>query len=154
MLNNTDNLELVLKTLPGLENVLAREVKQLGGRHVKEMKRAVSCTGDLGFVYKANLWLRTALRILITVEHTKIRNEKELYNKVKALPWEELFDVNDTMAIDATVFSRQFKNSLYVAQRCKDAIADRFREKCDDKRPSVDTNHPKVLFISFQVYFL
>jgi len=144
MLNNTDHLNILVKTLPGLETVLAREIKALGGRQVRERKRAVSCMGDLGFVYKANLWLRTALRVLVTLEETKIRNEKELYKKVLALPWEDLFEVHKSIAIDATVFSRQFKNSLFVAQRTKDAIADRFREKTNGQRPNVNTTQPDI----------
>lgn len=140
---NKDDLQLVIKTLPGLENVLAREVKLLGGRNVKEIKRGVTATGDIGFVYKANLWLRTALRILVTIDNFKIRDEDSLYKQLKKIAWEELFDVNKSMVIDATVFSHSFKNSLFIAQRSKDAIADRFRETVNE-RPSVNTREPDV----------
>lgn len=142
MLNNTD-LQLVIKTLPGLENVLAREVKMLGGRNVKEMKRAVSATGDLGFVYKANLWLRTAVRIMVVLDNFKIRDENELYKKLKKMPWVDMFDVSKSIVIDATVFSPHYTNSLFIAQRSKDAVADHFREKVNS-RPSVSTREPDI----------
>lgn len=134
---------LVIKTLPGLEAVLMREVKKLGGRETETLKRGVRTRGDLGFVYKANLWLRTALRVLVQIKHFQVRDEDHLYREMKKLPWEELFDVNQTFAIDASVFSDRFRNSLYVAQRAKDGIVDRFREQ-SGRRPNVRTQNPEI----------
>ncbi len=122
---------------------MAREVRQLGGREVQISKRAVICEGDIGFVYKANLWLRTAIRILVQLERVQVRDEEHLYKKVKAIPWEDLFEVNRTIAVDATVFSDQYRNSLFIAQKTKDAIVDRFREKLG-KRPSVQLKAPDI----------
>ena len=51
----------------GLEEILAEELRKLGAQNVKLMNRAVSFKGDKGFMYKANLNLRTALRILSAV---------------------------------------------------------------------------------------
>ncbi len=136
-------LRLLAKTLHGLETVLAREVKHLGGRNVKILKRAVAFEGDLGFVYKANLWLRTALRILVEIDRFKARNENEIYKKVKSFPWEKHFDVDKTIVVDATVFAPQYPNSLFIAQKIKDGIADRFREKTG-RRPNVDTRNADI----------
>lgn len=138
-----NDLNLTVKTLPGLEEVLAREIKQLGGRHVKAQKRAVRAVGDLGFVYKCNLWLRTALRVLVELDSARLRDQEELYQAARKIPWEEHFDLGQSFAIDATVFSPLFKNSLFAAQRVKDAVADRFRDKYG-KRPSVNTEAPDV----------
>ncbi len=137
------DLQIVIKTLAGLEPVLAREVRQLGGREVKTTKRAVICEGDIGFVYKANLWLRTAIRVLVQLDRFQIRDEEHLYRKVKGIAWEDLFEVNRTIAVDATVFSDQFRNSLFIAQKTKDAIVDRFRDKTG-KRPSVQLRTPDI----------
>lgn len=145
MANQLDdpNLKILIKTLPGLEKMLAREVKQLGGRQVTEVKRGVKAEGDLGFVYKCNLWLRTALRVLVQLHQFKAKNEDDLYRKMKQMPWDEFFHLTESFAIDATVFSPHFTNSLYVAQRAKDAVVDRFRDKLKN-RPNVDTKQPKV----------
>lgn len=126
-----------------METVLAREVRQLGGREIEEIRRGVICKGDLGFVYKCNLWLRSALRVLVEVKYFQVRDEENLYRNVKSIPWEDYFDVNMTIAVDATVFSDRFKNSLYIAQKTKDAIVDRFREK-QGKRPSVELRNPEI----------
>lgn len=137
------NLNIIIKTLPGLEKVLAREVRQLGGREVEEIRRGISCRGDLGFVYKCNLWLRSALRVLVELNRFKLRDENHLYKMVRNIPWEQYFEVNKTIAVDATVFSDRFRNSLFVAQKTKDAICDRFRD-LEDKRPSVDLQDPDI----------
>ncbi|MDZ7849236.1 MAG: THUMP domain-containing protein [Owenweeksia sp.] len=71
----------------------------------------------------------------------KARNEDEIYKKVAAIGWEEHFAVNQTFMIKANVFAPHIRNSLYVAQRVKDGIADRFREKTG-KRPSVQKVEP------------
>lgn len=138
-----DDLKILVKTLPGLETVLARELKELGGRQVKPLKRAVQVRGDIGFVYKCNIWLRTALRVLVQLDTSTVRNEGELYRVVKRLPWEQLFDLKRSIAIDATVYSPHFQHSLYVAQKSKDAIADRFRDKTG-QRPNVDLRQPDI----------
>ena len=58
------NFKMIAKTQLGLEEVLAEELRQLGAQEVTVLNRAVSFVGDLGFMYKANLCLRTAIRIL------------------------------------------------------------------------------------------
>lgn len=135
--------KITIKTLHGLEEVLAQEVRALGGGDAQALTRAVSVSGDMGFVYKCNLWLRTALRVLVEVGRFKVTNANELYDGIRSIPWEELFDADKTISIDATVFSDNFNNSLFVAQKSKDAIADRFRDR-RSKRPSVDTHQPQV----------
>ena len=137
------DLPLFIKTLPGLEPVLEREVKFLGGRDVKAVKRGVKATGDIGFVYKANLALRSALRVLVQVKEIPVQNADALYKVMRRIPWERYFDSQATMMVDATVYSKVFTNSLYVAQKAKDGIADRFREK-QGQRPNVDLQNPQV----------
>ncbi len=147
------NLNILVKTLPGLEKALARELRLLGGREIKEIRRAALCRGDIGFVYKCNLWLRTALRVLVELHRFKVRDEDHLYKVVRNFPWEDYFDVNQTIAIDATIFSDRFRNSLFVAQKTKDAIVDRFRER-EGKRPSVDLKNPDIrINIHIQSHF-
>jgi putative N6-adenine-specific DNA methylase len=61
-----DNFQMIAKTISGLEKVLADELSALGAVDVQTLNRAVGFKGDTGFMYKANLWCRTALRILKT----------------------------------------------------------------------------------------
>jgi len=134
---------MVAKTLFGLEEVLEKELMLLGAKNVKPFNRGVSFEGDKGFMYKANLWLRTALRILVPVKTFRVKNEEQLYKAIFAIVWEDIFDSESTFSIDSTVNSDYFNHSQYVALKVKDAIVDRFR-KYEGKRPNVDVQHPNV----------
>lgn len=140
----TGDQPLIAKTFFGLETVLARELRQLGARDVKPVKRAVQFTGDLGFIYKSNLWAATALRILRPVAEFDVRNQDDLYRQISAIPWEDLFDVNKTILIDSVVHSDHFRNSHFAALRAKDGVVDRFMKKYN-RRPSIDKDQPQVV---------
>jgi len=138
-----NNFSMVAKTLFGFEEILAKEIRNLGGGNVKEGVRSVSFDGDIGFMYKANLCLRTAIKIIKPIHSFSVRNENELYRSIYRMDWSEYLSVDTTFAIDATVKSDNFKHSLYVSQKVKDAIVDKFRDT-EGKRPSVDVKHPDL----------
>ncbi|MEO7081853.1 MAG: THUMP domain-containing protein, partial [Flavobacteriales bacterium] len=119
------------------------ELLRLGAKDVEKRNRAVEFTGDLGFLYKANLCLRTALRVVIPIEDFTVRNEQDLYAGIKKIPWEVFMTADDTFAFAAKLNSDLFGHSQYAAQLAKDALADRFREKTG-KRPSVDVEDPAL----------
>lgn len=141
---------MVATTLMGLEGVLAEEIRNLGGEKVTELKRAVRFYGDDSLLYKANMALRTALKVLVPIDDFIARDEEELYRKIKGFPWEDIFSVEQTFAIDAIVNGYVFNHSKYVALKAKDAIADRFRGVYG-KRPSVDTFNADI---SINLYVL
>lgn len=134
---------MIAKTLYGFESILAKELLDLGAMEIKEGNRMVSFVGDLGFMYKANLCLRTAIKILKPYESFKANSEEELYDNIKKLPWEKFLAEDGSLAIDSAVHSDIFTHSQYVALKSKDAIVDRFREKFG-KRPDVDLDFPDL----------
>lgn len=134
---------MIAKTLYGLEDALVKELKLLGAIAPEKGVRSVSFKGDKGFMYKANLCLRTALKILKPIHKAIVKNEKDLYNTVYNIAWENYLNANQTFAIDAVTFSKDFTHSKYVALKAKDAIADRFR-KVVGKRPNVDVKFPDL----------
>ncbi len=134
---------MVAKTLFGFEELLESELQNLGAINIKKGVRSVSFEGDTGFMYKANLCLRTAIKILVPIKSFRIRDEKELYNNVYNMPWERYLNTNRTFAIDATLHSDKFRHSKYIALRTKDAIADKFRNT-EGSRPNVDTRFPDL----------
>ena len=138
-----DNFKMVAKTMFGFEGLLAKELRQLGAMDIKEGVRNVSFVGDNGFMYKANLALRTAVRILKPIKKFKVTTEDELYKELQHIKWEKYFTEDGTFAIDAVVNSDNFTHSHYTALKSKDAIVDYFRDKYG-KRPNVDINHPDV----------
>lgn len=141
---------MIAKTFQGLENVLAQELEDLGATEVKILKRAVSFKGDTKLMYKANLYLRTALKILKPIKTFKAEDADELYKNVRKIDWEKYMSLYDTFAIESVVSSPHFTHSGFVALKTKDAIADYFRNK-HDKRPSVDTEKPR-LKINIHIY--
>lgn len=138
-------MELIAKTLAGLEEVLAREIAELGGQNTRLLRRAVSFEGDTRLMYRANLELRTALRVLMPLYTFRINNQDDLYASVKSFEWEAYLSLDRTFAIDAVVHSSLFTHSRYAALKAKDAIADRFRDRFRNRRPSVNTEQPDVL---------
>ena len=134
---------LTAKTLSGLEDVLAAELKDLGAHNVKPKRRAVQFDGDDLLIYKSNLWCRSALSILKPVYKFTFESQQEYYDILRAYPWDELFAVDKTISINALAFSSVFSNTHFLAQRTKDAIADYFIDKAG-KRPDVDLDDPQV----------
>lgn len=134
---------MLAKTLFGMEPLLAKELRELGAMEVKEGVRAVSFKGDTGFLYKANLSLRTALTILKPIHQFRTSSERSLYEGVKQINWKDFMEVDDTLAVNATVHSPHFSHTQYVALKTKDAIVDQFRERTG-KRPNVDLNEPSL----------
>jgi len=138
-------MKLTIKTLHGFEDILKEEVEELGGMNIEKITRGIKCEGNPEFLYKGNLALRTALKILVPIHSFYAKNEKELYDRMYEFDWFNFLDVDGTFAIDNVVFSELFKHSKYVALKAKDALVDKFRDKYR-RRPSVDTDNPDVLF--------
>ena len=137
--------EYIAKTLQGLEGVLADELKALGAKDIEIQRRAVSFKGDKKCLYKANFWLRTALRILKPVAVFQVKSPDDVYSAIKKIKLEEFITADKTFSIDTTVYSEQFNNSRYVTYKAKDAIVDYFTEKYG-KRPSVSVANPDIYF--------
>ncbi|WP_455586120.1 THUMP domain-containing class I SAM-dependent RNA methyltransferase [Bacteroides sp.] len=140
----SEQFEMIAKTFQGLEEILAEELTVLGANDVQIGRRMVSFTGDKEMMYKANFCLRTAIRILKPIKSFKAKDADEVYEQIKAIAWENILDVNKTFAVDAVVFSEEFRHSKFVSYKVKDAIVDYFRE-LNGKRPSVRINKPDVL---------
>lgn len=142
MKENTD-FKMVAKTFFGLEEILADELLKLGAKKINIGVRNISFYGDKGFLYKANLSLRTAIRILKPIVVFDVNDDKELYSSFFNFNWEDYMSVDNTFAIDSVLNSDFFTHSLYVSQKAKDGIVDRYR-KLFKTRPSVDSINPDL----------
>jgi putative N6-adenine-specific DNA methylase len=138
-----ENFKMIAKTFFGFEEILAKELQQLGAQDVEIGTRAVSFKGDKGFMYKANLSLRTALKILKPIYYFKATNDQNLYKGIQGIDWSKYLNEGQTFVIDTTIHSDNFKHSQFVSQKAKDAIVDQFREKTG-QRPSVDKDFPDL----------
>ncbi len=141
---------MLAKTFKGLEEVLAQELTELGANDVLIERRAVSFMGDKALLYRANLCLRTALRVLVPIKEASLslkgkreKPEDQVYAIARSIEWSRYMTADTSFAIDATVYSELFRNSLFVTYRVKDAIVDYWKETTG-KRPNVNTENPDL----------
>lgn len=136
---------ITLKTIFGLEEVLAEELKELGFEHVELLNRAVRVEGTWKDVYYLNLHVRCAISVLVEIKKFRIKNEEDLYKRCMKINWTDYFALDKTFAVKGAVFSEIFSHSQYPFLVVKDAIVDTYRKKYDD-RPDVNIKSPQVMF--------
>ena len=140
----SDNFKMVAKTFYGFEEILSKELLKLGAQNIEKGSRSVSFYGDKGFMYKANLSLRTAIKILKPIKSFKFKDQDDFYNKIYKVDWEKYLDKDGSFLVSSIVFhSNLFNHSKYVSLKVKDAVVDRFRDlfKC---RPNIDLIQPDL----------
>ena len=130
-------------TFKGLENILFEELKTMGAENLKLMPKTVSFKGNKELLYKANLSIRTALKIIMPIKRIKLNNPEEIYKIAFNIAWENYFTLNNTFSVSTVGYSSFYKNLNYASLKVKDAIADRFRKKYN-KRPSVNPKNPDI----------
>jgi putative N6-adenine-specific DNA methylase len=127
----------------GIEPVLAGELEALGAEEVVPGRGGVAFAGDKALLYRANLWLRTAVRVLMPILEAQVTSPDELYDAVRGIDWSQYMTPEHTLAVDCNVRDSRLTHSLYAALRTKDAICDQFVERIG-RRPSVDVERPMV----------
>jgi len=127
----------------GVEHLLAAELRALGAGDVRETRAAVTFTGPIAIGYGACLWSRVASRVLLTLAAFPAATADELYAGVAGVPWEDHIEPDGTLAIDVSGTTSGLVNTRFTAQRAKDAVVDRMRERTG-VRPSVDLSRPDV----------
>ena len=122
-MSEQQNIQMIAKTFKGLEEVLAQELIALGANDIQIERRAVRFSGDKAVLYRANLCLRTASRVLVPIASFKAKDADAVYTQAREIDWSRYMTADTTFAIDATVYSDLMRNSRYVTYRLKDAIA-------------------------------
>ena len=141
---SNQNFKMIAKTFYGFENILCDELLKLGAQKITKGLRSVSFYGDTGFMYKSNLSLRTALKILKPIKEFKFNNLDAYYESIKSIEWEKYMDIDSSFSINSVVFhSKIFNNSKFTSLKAKDAIVDRFRSLFG-RRPNVNTLNPDI----------
>jgi putative N6-adenine-specific DNA methylase len=127
----------------GIESVLTAELRGLGALEVQPGRGGVHFSGDPSLLYQANLWLRTAIRVLWPVLEAHVESPEELYDAVRTIDWQRFLTPEHTLAVDSNVRDSRITHSKYAALKVKDAICDQFVERCG-RRPSVNVEEPMV----------
>jgi putative N6-adenine-specific DNA methylase len=144
MKDKSTDLEYIAKTFHGLEEVLAEELKEIGAKNIKLLRRAVAFSGTVETLYKANYQIRTALSILKNIDEFEVRTETELYDNVYKIDWYRYFDIGKTISVNVVLSDSNISHSHFAALKAKDAIVDKFRYQFGS-RPDVDTKNPNII---------
>lgn len=135
---------VVVKTLTGLEEVLAGELRNLGVESPRILRRGVSFEGNLGHVYRANMFCRTAIAVLREIATFTFTDRDDFYQKMRAIEWDEHFTVEKSIVIYSVAARTEvFSHTLFLSQLSKDAVADYFRDKTGE-RPNVDKDDAQI----------
>jgi 23S rRNA G2445 N2-methylase RlmL len=128
---------------PGLEGVLHAEIRALSLGRVERQVGGVRFEGTLRDAWRANLELRTAVRVLQRIARFEARSDAELYTGVQTIDWGAHVRPEGTLRVDAHTNESALEHSLFIEQRTKDAIVDQMRDKTG-ARPSVDMEDPEL----------
>jgi putative N6-adenine-specific DNA methylase len=137
-------MKFIAKTLYGLEDLLVKELLDLGAEEISTANRAVLFSGDTGLMYRVNYSSRTALSVLMQIQEFRIRSADDLYDKGLDIEWDRYMNVEDTFSVVPVVQSPYFSHTGFAGLKLKDSIADYFRKKTG-RRPSVNPSDPSVL---------
>src|SRR6059058_1897757 len=113
--------ELFAATAPGLESITAGELKALGVKGRQE-PGGVAFDGDIERIYLANLWLRTASRIILRLGRFHASTFYELERRAKKLPWSNFLSDAGSVEVRVTCRKSRLYHSDAVAERVVDAI--------------------------------
>jgi 23S rRNA (guanine2445-N2)-methyltransferase / 23S rRNA (guanine2069-N7)-methyltransferase len=121
---------------PGLEPVLHEEMKALKLAKVERQVSGAYFEGTLRDAMRANLWLRTAVRVLMRVARFPAANADELYAGAHEVEWSRFIEPTGSLVVDAHSTSSALDHTLFIAQRVKDAVVDALRD-AQGVRPKV-----------------
>jgi putative N6-adenine-specific DNA methylase len=138
--------KIIVKTFFGLEETLRKEIENLGAKKIKVLNRAVEFEGNLELLYLANLKLRTALSVITPIFEFKAKSDQELYDNILEYNWGRIFNLHQTFAVFSVINTDFFNHSQYVSLKAKDAIADHFRKKYNE-RPDVDRKFADIKIV-------
>ena len=126
-----------------LEGLLREELVSLGAQNPKETVAGVAFEGDIELGYRACLWSRLANHVLLRLAQFDAADPDALYQHIQSIDWADHVAVDGTLSIEVTGKHSTINNTLFIAQRAKDAIVDQFRA-ATGKRPSVATEQPNI----------
>lgn len=127
----------------GTEPFLADELRELRMERVKPTRGGVAFAGRWEDAWRACLWSRIAVRILLPLTEYSCRGPEDLYAGASRVEWDEHLSPKTTLAVSAVGSAPGLDNTMFISMKVKDAIVDVLRDKFG-ARPSVDRVDPDV----------
>lgn len=137
-------MHLVVTCAAGTETVLEEELRTLGVQPEGGAPGARSFEGSLEDAYRVALWSRIASRVLVVLARFEATDAEELYETVRAFPWEEHLGPEETLRVECVAArERRGDHTRFLALKTKDAVVDRLRDVLG-ARPDIDRESPDV----------
>lgn len=141
--NDASEYEYFASCLPGLEPLLANELKSLKMRRVRPLGGGVAFFGNALAAERVCLWSRLAARVMLVAGRADVRDADALYEDVAAIAWEDIVSSGASIAVRAHGTNEELRNTRFTALKVKDAVCDRLRERTGT-RPDVDAQNPDL----------
>jgi 23S rRNA G2445 N2-methylase RlmL len=136
-------MEFFATAAKGTEGVLRDELREIRVRGVRADRGGVHFAGDLLDAGRVCLWSRIAVRVLMRLSDFEARDERQLYDGVRAIDWSQSLSPRHTLAVSAVCKTSRLTHTQFVAQKTKDAIVDQLRDRLG-ARPSVSVEDADV----------
>lgn len=122
-------LQLIATCIFGVEAVVGRELKKLGYKDQFIENGRVTFAGDESAICRANLWLRSAERVLLKVGEFEALSFEELFEKTKELPWPDWIPENGEFPVDVTTIDSKLFSVSDCQAIIKKAVVEKMKQK-------------------------
>jgi len=116
-------MDIFLITAPGLEDLLAAEAREKGFKVASTIAGGVTLRGDWPQVWRANLQLRGAARVLARIGEFRAVHLSHLDKQAKLFPWGDTLPQGASVKVDATCHKSKIYHAGAAKQRVEDALA-------------------------------
>ncbi len=138
---------LLIACARGIPPYLKAELTDLGFPMKTEMESGIETEGTLADTMRLNLFLRTGNRVLLELARFKTFLPDILYQRLNALPWEEVLPANGYFTVTSFVQTAAIRDARFANVKCKDAIVDRIRNQCGQRPDSGNERAGAVVFL-------
>lgn len=129
------------------QHALEKEFRSYGWVPHSVMDTGIRWEGNLEEAMELNLRLRTASSVLYQLAEMEAEHPDQVYEQILDFPWEEVLDPQAYFSVRSQVFHETVNNSLFVNQRVKDAIVDRFRRLGGQRPNSGPSREGAVIYL-------
>lgn len=144
------NYPIIISCAKELSRWTELEVLEMGYKPIEVTENTVVVRGSMRDVFRLNLWLRTAHRVLVPLYRRGCRNIRELYEMALSIDWENLLDPDGYFSVSSVVHNHTIRDTRLPSLYTKDAVADRMREKCQRRPDSGTLNHGASIFVYWE----
>ncbi len=118
------DFEIFLATAPGLESLLYDEVRSKGFKHTKSIPGGVTVEGGWPEVWRANLWIRGASRVLARIDQFEVFHLAQLDKRARETPWRNIFYPGIHFRVEVVCSKSRIYHEGAAAERIERAVAE------------------------------